>query len=187
MITKDNVKVRIYGATTITLYDTLIDSLIVEAKTIVENYTNIKFSGASAYSTITDEIKTANGSNFYLNRMPIRTVTAIKYLDSNFEWVADTDEDLSKLYFDKTKVFCQYSKSPYAKQYKVSYTCGYKDSEVPAEIDLALLLIVTRLFNQRQNIGLNNLSELDNSYTFDFSENKDVQKILNNYRCAYVF
>jgi len=77
LLDHDDVKLHLYGATTSTTFDTLIDALIAQVTEIIKHETGI-ISPTTAYESVIDEITDSFGlTKFKVKYQPVRSVTSV--------------------------------------------------------------------------------------------------------------
>lgn len=189
LATKEEVKYHLYGVITPTNFDTLIDSLIDHVDARIEKELGIVAAGASAYTTKTDEIIDATGkTRFYPKFRPVRAVSALATRNSSWDFTAYTGQTLSEFEVDDYIVYTRYViLGKMDRGLKLTYTCGYKNAEVPEDLKLAVILMVAHLFNQRENVGLKSQGLLGVSITMDEKESIIVDRILKKYKRIHAY
>ena len=185
----NEVKYHIYGTTAPSTFDTLIGSLIGHVEARIEKELGIVTVDAASYETVTDEIIDSTGkTRFHPKLRPVRAISALAVRDASWGFTAYTGQTLSEFEVDDYTVYTRYvieGKSNRALQ--ITYTCGYKDAEVPADLKLAVILMVAHLFNQRENVGLKSQSLLGVSITMDEKESIIVARIIKKYTRIHAY
>ena len=183
------VKQHLYGTTSPATFDTLIGSLIDHVEARIKKEFGIVTVDADSYEAVTDEIIDATGrTRFYPKLRPVRAVSAVATRSADWGFTAYTGQTLSEFEVDDYIVYTQFViLGCVSRGLKISYTCGYKDAEVPDDLKLAVILLVAHLFNQRENVGLKAQSILGVSITMDDKESLIVDRILKKYKRIHAY
>ena len=142
--------------------DTLLGVLIDAATQVAEHYlgrflltTVIEefYDFFPVYKTGVDPFK-GDRNIVYLSRGPVQSITSLKYVDGNGdEQTVSTDDYRSDLVSEPARIMPEhgwYGTKDTVNAVIVRYTCGYTQaSDVPANIKVALLLIIGEMYEKR--------------------------------------
>ena len=142
--------------------DTLLGVLIDAATQVAEHYlgrflltTVIEefYDFFPVYKTGVDPFK-GDRNIVYLSRGPVQSITSLKYVDGNGdEQTVSTDDYRSDLVSEPARIMPDhgwYGTKDTVNAVIVRYTCGYTQaSDVPANIKVALLLIIGEMYEKR--------------------------------------
>ena len=186
-----NTQVKSHLSITSSTWDTLLTSLIAQvAASIARDFGIIATDNDNSYNTITDEIRDSDGSKIVTTKYcPIRTLTKLQYRQYDNTFVDYTAETLANVVFnpENVEIYPLYGVAPKGRRnLKISYTAGYKSTEVPADLQLAVILMVAQLFNQRDSVGLESQSVLGLTKQMDKADALYITKILTKYKPVIV-
>jgi len=187
IVTVDEIKTYLYGTTVPASYDTLFTQLINEVEAEIKSYTGVVIGNDTEYVSISNEV--GDGANVPVIRTrykPVRTLTKIEVKDTDFNWVENTDQDLSNIDIDGSVI---HTKSVYARgvmNLKFSYTAGYLTTEVPEDLKRCAIMMVISAFNKRESIGYNSQDVLDLSLAISNTTPIEIANILEEYRGNYL-
>ena len=142
--------------------DTLLGVLIDAATQVAEHYlgrflltTVIEefYDFFPVYKTGVDPFR-GDRNIVYLSRGPVQSVASLKYVDGNGdEQTVSTDDYRSDLVSEPARIMPEhgwYGTKDTVNAVIVRYTCGYTQaSDVPANIKVALLLIIGEMYEKR--------------------------------------
>jgi len=127
--------------------DNVLSILVAAASEWLEHETGMLFCGSS-HQTVTEDAD-GGGHNLWMGHAPIRSVVSITDQNtSTAETVADcrvAANRISRVDDDRWPSGSM--------RYRVIYTTGYKTSEIPADLKLLALQVVSRAFTQRGGLG----------------------------------
>lgn len=140
--------------------DTMIDTLIGVAESIVENYTNRVLTAAVQ----TDYLDGFPVNYIQLQKAPFSSLTSITYVDVNGAtqtwtaspepWVIDTDNGLTRIHraYGQTFPDARYQKKSVTITYRAGYEVASPEaSTVPGPLKQAGLLLIGSMYDQREN------------------------------------
>ena len=186
-----NTQVKAHLSITSSTYDTLLTTLISQVAAMIAREFGVRATASDgSYDTITDEYRDSDGSMIVTTKYcPIRTLTALKYKQSDNTFLDYSGELIGDVVFNEAtnEIYPLYQVAPRGRRnLKISYTCGYKSSEVPADLNLAVILLVAQLFNQRDSVGLTSQSVLGLAKTLDPKDALYVTKVFTAYKPVIV-
>ncbi len=141
--------------------ETMIDNIVAETQ--VEEY----FDG--------DEIR---NSIYLTNNFNIQNLV-IEY-ESNGNWVTIPNSDYV-FYDDEGSVKLDYVRGG-EQNYKVTYKVGYTNKNIPADLKLAILKIVGRLWNKRKSDGIKMENLGDASVSWENYLSPEIAGLLSKYK-----
>ncbi len=175
-----------------TTYDTVLDLLNEAACKSLDNILNVD---TLARATYTDERIDGGGCEFYTRNFPVIEVTAIKQGRMGSLWTQTDDYVIEK---NLVKVDGILDGGSGYEQNKITYEAGYitaaqaaedegdYDGEtptLPADLKLAALILLSGLYNQRQQMGTSSFSIQGQQVTFrDDLEGQEFERIVNRYK-----
>ena len=187
LCTKEQVKIHIFGSSTLTTYDTLLDQLITQVEEKIKHETGIVTVDSTDYLDVDDEIINSTGcTRQYSKYRPLRTLDAIYTRNSSWDWTEYTQEDHDDMELDDDRFFSQYVIDGKGRRnIKTDYTCGYKTAEVPADLNLLTILLVVGIYNQRQSIGFDTMNVLGFNVALSSADHFLVKDLLAKYSKIY--
>lgn len=102
----------------------------------------------TAYTMFTEPVN-GGGHSLWVAHMPIRAVVSIEDAD------AEVGMALDETRFDSNRIWLESGErwADGGGRWKVIYTAGYKAAEVPADLRLLALQIISRAYNQRKGVA----------------------------------
>jgi len=188
LVTTDEIKKYIFGSTTGSTYDTLLTQLITQVTALIEKETGIR-TVTDTYGTVSNEIVSSDGTTRIKTKFkPIRTLTKIERRDANNDWEEYTDETIGDVDFSDDKIYTLYLVAGQGfRNLRLSYTVGYKTTETPEDLKLAVILIIAGLFNARNTIGFSSHSILGLSVNMSDKDYHTAEQIIKKYKTVMVF
>lgn len=168
-----------------TTFDTVIERLISQVDSFIEKKTGVKAGNVS----VSNEIVHSDGGLVLNTKFkPITALDSIEYRDSDGNWNAYTHEAINDVDFHEewSEIYTRYVVTPKGRRnIRISYNCGYTD--IPSDLELAATLIVTGLFNQRNQVGVGNQTALGLTQSIENFIRKDpvIMDILKRYMPIY--
>ncbi len=178
-------EVKDYIGITGSTHDTLLTALINAATDFIESYIGRRITEQA----ITEELHDGDGSDsILLKQYPIdsgETITLEQASnpnvnDSNFSTLS------SSLYFvdyNTGIITTNFTLQQGIRNYRVSYTSGYADADVPFDIKWAAWELVSNMFNTRKAAGTTSqtLGDLSASFTREIDNDPKIKSILVKY------
>jgi len=184
IVSKEDLKTHLFGATTGTKYDTILAAIALQVDIMFENMLGIKHS-TSGGETITDEVLNSDGTNVIKTKFkPITEITTVKYRDASWAFSTYTELTVGNMDFDGNKIYTRdYVVAPVGiRNLKITYKVGYSDTNLPLDLKLAAILIGVGIFNQRNMVGFSGQSVQGININLDKDQFSFVKKILDTYR-----
>jgi uncharacterized phiE125 gp8 family phage protein len=153
---------KTYLNVTTSLHDTLIDNIVKTARLLYERYTD----SAVISQTITEVWEWTPGcGEFELSVSPVSSVTSLSYIDDDGDyqvWASSnyTTDAISPLYRIVKKSTAGWpTVGDFPSQWKAIYVAGYANAAaVPEDIISAILLMVGFLYENREDIPINDVN-----------------------------
>jgi hypothetical protein len=174
-----------FGNSSGTTYDTVLAQLVTQVTAFIDKEVGVRATaGDVSYDTITNEIVNADGTTVIKPKLqPIRTLTKIERKDQNGNWIEYTDETVGAIDFSDLKIYTKYIVAEQGyRNLRLSYTVGYKSTEVPADLEMAVTMIIAGIFNQRNMVGFSSQSVLGMSVSMSNGDYLYVKKVLTKYK-----
>ena len=132
--------------------DDLIINMINRATTLVETYLDRVILTA----TYTNEVYEGTGSPYlFLRQYPVTALTSIDYRTENYQSSYETLDTTEYDYrADNGVVRRNANFRSVPAEYRVTYTAGYAAASVPQDLSLAVLDLISYLWNQRKSKGI---------------------------------
>lgn len=176
-----------------TTYDSLLTQLCAQVDAYITQETGVP-TGA-AVVTYTNEIVDSEGCLMIkAKHHPIATITKIESKQSDNTWLEYTDETAANIDFDNERIYPLYLVAGKGKRnIRLTYTAGYATASVPADLQLAAIIMVAQLFNTRNALGFGSQNTLGlvqtvltkNDFIGTTGEHIYIKKILTKYKPVY--
>jgi len=189
--TSTQVKNYLFGlASAPTTFDAFWDQTIPQVEALIKDITGVVVTvDDTAYTTVTNEVLNGTGENVIKALFkPVRAVSKIEYRDANYAFKEQTDVLYADCEYDDNKIYTKdYVLIPQGiRNGRITYTCGYKSTEIPADLTLCAIILVAGLFNQRNNIGFKSQSVFGLSVSLEQEDHAFVTRVLNKYKNVVV-
>lgn len=181
LITKDEAKTFLGIEATDTDSDAEITQLIPKAEALF--YSMIKVD--TLEEDTRDEIAVVyTRGEIWFNNFPI---TAINTIGGEAYSGVDFDDYIATK--NKVKFHCpEWGDKVKSKRIKVNYTFGYAEGEIPQDLQLAILILVSGFYNLKENYGTVSCKIGQESYSFrSISESEDYERIVKAYKKKFNF
>jgi hypothetical protein len=160
--------------------DTELTSLIPQAEAFF--YSLLKVDTLEA-KTNQDEIAIFNNKSIWVKNFPVKAINSIggvNYTGESFEdYIATKNKVLfhDPSFLDKVK----------ANRIKINYNYGYDPEEIPDDLKLGILILISGLYNVKENYGTIECKVGQETFKFrDSTEGEDFNRILNNYKKKFI-
>jgi len=164
-------------------FDSAIAQIITQVDEIIEHRTGLMTDSGAVSNEIVDS---EGGLEIQTCRHPINSLTKIEYRDANNDWVEYTDEAIGTVEYAKDRIYTEYVVAGKGRrQIRLNYNAGYNTADVPKDLNLAAILMVIKLFVERNSVGLNSNDSLGLKLTFSHQDHEYVNKTLKKYSQVY--
>lgn len=126
------------------LEDSLIDGYIEAAMNYIEDYTSLAYGVQSFEEYVTAD---KNDKEVFLAMNPVNSITEVLEIDE----VDGTQTDVTSDIVSITTGLGTRLKTKLRKSYKITYSAGVVESELPKQMKQALLLIVAEMYENRED------------------------------------
>lgn len=164
-------------------FDAVFDQLIPQVDEMITQKTGV----ATDNQTFTNEIVDSDGDlEIQVCHHPISGLTKIEYRDANNDWLEYTNEAIGDVEYEGDMIYTEYVVAAKGRRrIRLTYDAGYNTADVPKDLQLAAILMVLRLFTERNSVGLSSNDSLGLKIVLSQKDHDYVDKILKKYSQIY--
>jgi hypothetical protein len=169
-------------------FDSMLDQMILQVDGVVKAQTGTFVADDAGGDTITSEVIDGKGGRYLrVDYWPIVSVTTVETRDADFTWDSYTQEAVGDMETKRNRIYTQYVVNGAGERnIRVTYEAGIDPASIPEDINLCAILMVLRLFTQRNSQGLQNQSVLGLTIQLSDDDDKYIARTLKKYERVFV-